>query len=283
MSKVSDGDGEPRAVVHKRILDIAEQQPDASLTELAAEVSAATPDLVEKVLAEYGDPSDTDAESTMSENGQRAPEMDGSIEEEDEQAEYPTDLTQKQLETVSVVHEHPEASQGVVAERLGVSRATVSRRLNDIPGFEWADRQAFTSNLFDSTDLTPSVPAQPAATETADQGSRESGADGDGDSESDNRESGDSESGNSEGGDTRDQGDSGDQGRGGAEETLADIEERVTAVEGRLETVSEEVDDSGEEPALRPELAHKVVHAAMESGRIDEEEELELIAALLDR
>lgn len=57
----------PRAVVHKNILEEAAAQPDASMQELAEEVPAATTDLVEKVLDEYGDPAavdDPDATTT---------------------------------------------------------------------------------------------------------------------------------------------------------------------------------------------------------------------------
>lgn len=46
----------PRAVVHKQILDAAETQPGASISELAENVSGASTTLVEQVLEEYGDP-----------------------------------------------------------------------------------------------------------------------------------------------------------------------------------------------------------------------------------
>ncbi|MFB6191979.1 MAG: hypothetical protein ABEI11_01515 [Haloarculaceae archaeon] len=46
----------PRAVIHKRILDVAADQPDASMAAIADEITGATTDLVERVLDEYGDP-----------------------------------------------------------------------------------------------------------------------------------------------------------------------------------------------------------------------------------
>lgn len=46
----------PRAMVHKRILDRAETDPDATIEEIAREVSGGTVPLVEQVLEEYGDP-----------------------------------------------------------------------------------------------------------------------------------------------------------------------------------------------------------------------------------
>jgi hypothetical protein len=56
MSAGPDPPNTPRAVVHKQVLDAAKRQPDASLEALADEVSGASVELVEKTLAEYGDP-----------------------------------------------------------------------------------------------------------------------------------------------------------------------------------------------------------------------------------
>ena len=59
MSKTNDG---PRAIIHENIMEAARNDPDASLEELAAQVSGATIDLVESVLERYGDPME-DADS----------------------------------------------------------------------------------------------------------------------------------------------------------------------------------------------------------------------------
>lgn len=56
MSQARDRSDPPRAIVHKRILDVAESRPDASMAEIADEVTVASTELVEKVLEEYGDP-----------------------------------------------------------------------------------------------------------------------------------------------------------------------------------------------------------------------------------
>jgi hypothetical protein len=56
MGQAENGRRRPRAVVHRRILDVAESRPDASASAIADRVSGATADLVEDVLAEYGDP-----------------------------------------------------------------------------------------------------------------------------------------------------------------------------------------------------------------------------------
>lgn len=58
MSRVEDRSNKPRAMIHRRILDVANNMPDASLKEIANEVSGASSELVDSVLAEYGDPSD---------------------------------------------------------------------------------------------------------------------------------------------------------------------------------------------------------------------------------
>ncbi len=305
MSKVRDGDGTPRAIVHKRILEVAKSRPDVSLAEVAGEVSGATPDLVERVLEKYGDPGDTEhTEDTMSQNGQHAT-ADGTDDtsgeqdtddatttdddragtasaEHDEQATDdaaevddgltdPPDLTDTQLETVSVVSEYPDATQGEIADHLGVSRATVSRRLNDIPGFEWANREAFTTALFEDTDLTPapvpeeSMPDTPGATDAADSGEPTTDA-----------------------GRTTD---AADHDETLPADALAEVVGRLDDIEDRLEDVAEEAaetdspEDAGDrtdsEQVLRPALAQKVVHAAMDDDRITEEEELELLASLL--
>lgn len=55
------------------------------------------------------------------------------------------DLTAKQRAVLAAIRDEPEATQGELAERFDVTRATISRWVNDIPGFEWADREAFVA------------------------------------------------------------------------------------------------------------------------------------------
>lgn len=56
----------PRATIHKQILDVAESRPEASIEAIADNVAGGTPNLVEKVLEEYGDPGEaaTDQQGT---------------------------------------------------------------------------------------------------------------------------------------------------------------------------------------------------------------------------
>jgi hypothetical protein len=260
MSKTRGGSGGPRAVIHTRILDVARDNPDASLADIADEVSGANADLVDRVLSEYGDPGETETETepepekTMSEDGhQTNGEAEGQETDDSGQHDPPSDpptdpdeLTDKQLQTVRAVYERTDATQGDIADRLGVTRATVSRRLNDIPGFEWSDRETFTSNLFDDTEFETDSPVGDGGTGAA--------------------SANDVTTDDAETTDTTDAGPSLD----GLESRLAAVEESVGTAESTADR------------PIRRELAHKVVHVAMESERITEEEELELIAALLD-
>jgi hypothetical protein len=79
MSKSSESRAIPSAIIHKKILDAAADNPDASMEALASEVPSATTDLIERVLEEYGDPgadeSDTSEPSISGAAGPR--NMDG--------------------------------------------------------------------------------------------------------------------------------------------------------------------------------------------------------------
>ncbi|MEF8791818.1 MAG: winged helix-turn-helix domain-containing protein, partial [Haloarculaceae archaeon] len=56
MSRTGGRSSTPRAMIHKRILDVAESKPSASMAEIADEIGGASVELVERVLGEYGDP-----------------------------------------------------------------------------------------------------------------------------------------------------------------------------------------------------------------------------------
>lgn len=58
---------QPRAMIHKKILEAAEESPNASIEGLADEISGASAGLVERVLDEYGDPAgEADESATQS-------------------------------------------------------------------------------------------------------------------------------------------------------------------------------------------------------------------------
>lgn len=170
----------PRALIHKQILDIADSQPTASVEELAAEVSGATTNLVERVLEEYGDPADDDPVPDPAEDdgdGQADPVTEPvtaamtehDTPQEQEQESELVQLTEKQRETLQAIAEQPDATQQQLAEQFDVSRATINKRVNSIDGFEWADRQAFITTMVDDGETTPeSGPPSRDAPELAD-------------------------------------------------------------------------------------------------------------------
>lgn len=262
----------PRAMVHKKILDAAEKDPDTSIEGLADQIGGATVQLVERVLDEYGDPAiredqgdagtqshtgtgsqnddnssgaqpnektkdddqtngtdpsmkdrkrngnehsmdakqangteqsidDTQmngaepGEETAPDRAEKAPgtakqsipgagdpsngsadagvsaptseDRQGGIEtdrteqqrsteptDRSEQIEHqqvpdPESLTEKRLEVVRAIHDQPHATQAELADQLGVSRATISQRVNAIDGFEWSDRQEYVEAVFE--------------------------------------------------------------------------------------------------------------------------------------
>jgi DNA-binding CsgD family transcriptional regulator len=278
MSRVEKERGQPRAMVHRRILDVAESQPEATLEEIAEKVSTATQELVEQVLEDYGDPGNEDAETTettetepMTQNGQTASETD-----EPTGTEYPDaeSLSPKQRETLQLVHENPDRTQVDIADTLGVSRATVSRRLNDISGFEWQDRNAFTRAVFDGA---------PGSGESLEIDDADDAPEGDDEMDAETGDETDKER-DAEAGDGTDDDRDAEAGDRTNEETggQVDVDERLAEFDKRLGALEASVDGGQTATVgLPPELAHKVVHACMESDRISEDEELQLLKAVL--
>ncbi|WP_123538520.1 hypothetical protein [Halosimplex salinum] len=264
-------------MIHKKILDVARSNPDASLTAISEMVSGASETFVERVLEEYGDPATTgtrpnrgdegdepghdgvpseQADSDMNgisepdpteesgtdtitdtggTNGDAETEADltidlATVSSEGEATERPvvdpSELTEKQLETLRAVHRDPTATQETIAGELGVTRATISKRVNEIPGFDWADRRAFVRRLFDS------APAGAAGVDYA---------------------------------------------RPGRDATVQTLRSRVASLEERLD----ERGDSGGECALDPDLTHKMVHACMDADYVSKEEELQILRQVL--
>ncbi|WP_436926743.1 winged helix-turn-helix transcriptional regulator [Halosimplex amylolyticum] len=223
-------------MVHKKILEVAKSNPDASLTTIAENVDGASETFVKRVIDEYGDPGknrsqtkradgsgkqnghaesddddvdiesraesanpdqnaidvpdDTEGTQNGSENGTAASEEEelnrtspetttGPVVTMEEGSPSdgsegtiagPAELTDKQRETLRAVYREPTATQKEIAEHLDVTRATVSKRLNDIPGFDWSTRREFVDRLFEgepgdgnvvqSSDRTSDTPIQ---------------------------------------------------------------------------------------------------------------------------
>lgn len=223
MSKSTNEVTIPRSVRQKRILDRAADDPEATIEEIAAEIPSATPDHVESVLEEYGDPADQalDAPDQSAESPQAGGEELPALEE----------LPDTQSEILELLQVNPEATQQTIAEQLDVSAATISNRVNAIPGFEWSQRHELLEPTNNGDKSQVSDHSNQAMTTD------------------------------------------------GTKETIADLSERVTELENRFD------DYSGSEPPTScfsdPELAHKVVHACMQSETISEDEELRILQELL--
>lgn len=257
MSKSTDSHSDrqsaaPRAVVHKNILDAAVDQPDASMKELAESVTGATIDLVEQVLNEYGDPGEevtaaSDGTADVNESSERGA-SEPMRETNGHKEQYPDEeeLTEKQRETLCAIREYPEATQADLADILGVSPATINARVNSIEDFDWERRHEFVEAVVDHPPA--SIEPEPDRT-SSDQTEERASAD-----------------------------DTSAADRQHLEQQIRDIAERIERLEERVEdkqgTASPVKDD--------PELAHKVLHACLESEQISDAEELEIVKAFLD-
>lgn len=236
----------PKSIRHKRILDLAAEQPEASLEAIAADVPSATVDLVEHVLEEHGDPASNghgddgadvpanaiagDANSSAA--GEMQFEKRTSEVDDDCDVWFPDDLTENQREVLNVISDNPTATQREIGEKIGVSAPTVSNRVNAIEGFEWEDREAMAKAVF----AEASVESSPEKT-TMDR----------------------NESGNPE---TSDQ----------LQERVVALEEHVTSIDGETATANG-LDDT--------ELLHKVLRACFEADTITTDEEHQILKTLL--
>jgi hypothetical protein len=279
-------------MIHKQILDAAETDPDASLEAVAAEVPGASADLVERVLDEYGDPAESsDEQSTatptpqMSQNGHHDP-----ADRQDDVQEPTLDdrdvLSDRQLDTLAAVYRRPEASQQALADELDVTRATISRRLNAIPGFEWSERAAFATDVFETApavDLPEGSggPDSDAADDDAVDDAAADGSDPSGDAEPpEPDEPAELAEPSKPSKPSKQQAANGE---AGAESSPpADATTAVPAVDPNGAATEAQGREAGVD-ALPPELVHKVAHACMASDALSEEEELTVLAALMDR
>ena len=246
VSKSDERQSIPKSIRHKKILDRAAEHPEASLEKLAEGIPSATPDLVEHVLDEYGDPGEdpqplgtTDNRSVSDSVASDATSSADSDSEQDQSVAptypRPVDLSEKERRTLEAIHENPTATQSEIAEQLDVSPPTVSNRVNDLENFEWEQRERYVETVFDepSVDDIESGPAsEVSATD------------------------------------------------GGPDVSIEQFETRLERIERKLESRQH----SGATAAAvftDTELLHKVVHACMASERITEDEELRILETLL--
>lgn len=345
---------QPKAIIHKQILDAAAEAPQASMAELADSVSGASTELVEQVLDRYGDPSaaetataddttaatadDTAAGDTPESDAPDADDAgveatdgdgvtgdakeadsDGAVDDRaavdetdaeagdvddggDPDAPTPDDLSPKQLRVLRAVADDPDATQRELADRLGVSTATISNRVNAVEGFDWSRRAALVDALFadgagaddGAADATAAPDPEPSETDGGTPpGADDDGADGGGETggaaEGQVDETAEDETGEPTGGDQET----------GEEETTAppeteDLRSAVAALSAEVEALTERLEavEAGTGPGAEPdgdtapdcggafadpELAHKVIHACVRSDAITEEEELRIV------
>lgn len=262
---------QPRAVIHKRILEVAAERPDASLEELSNDVSGATTQLVKRVLDEYGDPkmnaepneiqfdtngtdlplepddegSDTESES---EDAEPAPDDlnlggDGDAVSPPEQGDaVDVDLSAAQRETLQAIQAHPNATQRDLAELLDISQSTVNNRLNTITGFEWDQRRACADRHLNGASNESAGIDDPA------------GGNGDEATLENEPASTDEDS-----------------------QPTADLERRLSGIEQRLDDIA----SSGRATFDDPALVHTVVQACINADTVSEEEERRIVECLL--
>lgn len=289
MSTDDDSKSIPQSMRHKKILAVAGDNPEASVTELASMVPSATSDLVERVLEAHGDPategntekseeeegpssndppthnesSDTEASPIKNPTGTETPEEespgneDSSVSGGESDGHPPLDnLPEKHRKLLEAVASQPTATQEKIAEYLDVTRATVSRWAKNIEGFEWSERKSFVEPLFDdssSADFTEREALN--QTNSTEEDQQDSSPSARKDTEIDSKKT--------------------------TEEIMNEVsllEERVKALE---QSDEEGVTDDGS-VFDDPELVHKVAHACMKSDNISESEELRILKALLD-
>jgi len=266
---------------HKQILDVAAENPEASIAELAAEVPSATADLVERVLEEHGDPAEDDEPNASDQSSGDQPSASQSFPD-------PDDLSSTEYETIKAIQKHPTASQRDLAEKLGVTASTVSNRVNGIDGFDWANREAFANAVLSDEDPEPSESAMssdgteptasPDETETQTADSEPTGSLDEADGRAAEPEQGADHGGYPPAETTTAAGEVNTT-ITTFQSTVEDLAEQLAELEGQVETIA---DGGGSpQPFQDPELVHKVVHACMDSETISEEEELRILDSLL--
>jgi DNA-binding CsgD family transcriptional regulator len=220
----------------------------------------------------------------------------------DESPPEPGDLTQKERETLRAIFYEPTATQDQIADMLSISRATVSNRVNAIPEFDWADREAFVEGVFDE-DLTVGMSVTPANSDDAaatQNAGKEAVTDGAPGAASDpttneapleNPHSTTSDGVVDDSALTSSQSDAADKDSitGSAtdaqDEDLESISHQLEEFTQQLAAMEQELQrsDTPNEGAQfsDADLLHKVVHACMNSDQITEEEELEVLETLM--
>lgn len=307
---ISTSDAEPdsskttETTVSTSLMDSdTESEPTESVAEPEPESASDEPGAEPEAAADPTDPvAEPNAEAEPSDASTETVESDAdAASSADETVPDPEDLTQKERETLRAISYEPTATQEQIAEMLSISRATVSNRVNAIPGFEWADRGSFVEGVFDEhitveTPMTPnddgSAVAQNAGKEPVADGASSSLSDQPGGDSLPQEPPSSAPDGVVDGpaptesaSQTADQNATTDSAATGSENDLEDISHQLEDVAQRLATMEQEIQgpDETDEASLLSDtdLVHKVVYACMNSDRITEEEELQILDTLM--
>lgn len=283
------GGDRPKSMRQKQVLGAARENPDATVDEIAEQVPSATAELVQVVLNEYGDPAapaetptdneEGDADEGMSNDGEPVESTaDNSTATHSDNADTAensgqagaatppgsslegippaTELSEKQQAVLEAIAADPTATQRELADELGVSAATVSNRVNSIPGFNWSDRESFAKTGAETQ----------AATTCSDGGQTAQAREPTDTSEPPHDTAGSAE----------------------AVTTGRETDEKVEKLRARVEALEADPTDNQEAAGKTtdtvlsdPELVHKVIHACLNSDTISEDEELRIINALV--
>lgn len=193
----------------------------------------------------------------------------------------PATLTDTQLETLRVVHDRPDATQVELASLFDITSASVSQRVNSVDGFEWENRRAFTSALFETSDAADKAPVE------ADGGTDTSFSEepnvtmstGEVTIDSDELNMKDENTTATIDSDTTMKTDSTKQ------EYTCDCAEQLAAVADQVDRLEERLANRSQSRSGSlvddPDLAHKVVHACLQSDQISENEELQLLQNMM--
>lgn len=244
---------QPRATIHKRILDVAQDRPQASMAEIADDVSGATVSLVERALEEYGDPgesvseNDPLAETTGTKPAQQTPTEDNTDSEQEVNIPESLELSKPQRETLVAIRDNPEATQRDLAEILDISQSTVNHRLSSVSGFDWDTRTEFVTNCLEEMNSTENTTKQSVnSSQESDKSSRSVGREAT---------------------------------VGVERDAMKHIENRLDQIEHRLA----EITSPQQGPVEDTELIHKMIQACVRADTVTEEEERRIIRSFVEQ
>lgn len=290
----------PQSIRHKQILDFAEENPSASFGEIAKQVTSATPELVEQVIEEYGDPASTNESSPEDmKDISVATSSDGKDETED---------INKDAESETISDDPAEAVNSDEPADTDRTSATAEQDATDDGSGTAEMEQGRHPSLEDLSEkqqaLLEAVAKQPTATQKelatefdvtratisrwADDISsfewRERDSfvdtifDDDLNIDMDDQSTPDSDAADIDQTSAAEEADDADATVAEIETDIQKLSERVAALEGSNTDTGQHHDPAFEDP----KLVHKIAHACLDSDAISESEELRILKQLLE-